>query len=1419
MLVERTVSRWQGGQWESNGEKLSDFRSARAYVLLAEPGAGKSTCFEQEDSNSDRSVAVTARRLLRRRLDDHPEWRDTTLFIDGLDEVRVGGGDLREPIDSLVRRLEALGNPRFRLSCREDSWLGQGDFLELSSVTDTEEIHIFRLDPLTDDDTDRILEAAGVPNPDRFWWKAMDSGLEAFLRNPLLLDILIKANDSGSWPEGRLATFASPCEALVRESNREHLDARDGQPFAVEEVVLAAGRLCSLLLLCGNSGWSRRGPGDDECPALSEAGDEQPLLKFSLDTKLFGGGAETGRRPRHRNIAEFLAASYLEHSIRSGGLSARRVLAWMQGIDGRVVPDLRGVSLWLAARIPAVRRSVIESDPVGVAYHGDAEHFSAEDTALLFRALEAELEHQLLTGERDRDSSSSLGALIAGPGRDILYDMLGARDRSEVRLHLIERLLRGLGEATLREIRSGDPGSEDARRRACTALDAIVRDPSWRSSVRSRALIELTRVFEDRAKDPSILLDLLHDLAEGEISEDNEEGLALWLLDSLYPRHLGPQQFWECIEQLWTAPQRDAESSLDAKYYWARRLVIRLASEDVRLLLETLVRNAQRLNKVLAESGMADFVARLLTRGLRQFGEELDPAELYEWFELVEVRKDSPSLVLAHCGELPRSTCGDLQWEFSGIYDWLHDHRDIQLSLISEELTRSASFPRDHGLDRQVSAKFVGDKVPPGFRRWCLEKAVALAVTQPASAIELVFWATTTREAWGRPLDDAQVLTEIRDTPFLREWYEQRTIQSEPGRKSQPASPTQERQPATAVPIHQHLLTIEAGEGPPEILHELGRVFLEGFQAGNEKRGRAALAIHLGGHDGMLETVTRGFRNVVKRTDLPTLEEIASLHGRGQPSTFGAPFLAGLVEEARASGWRLEHLDEAELRRALAFYLLSGQHSRPHPIPVSFKRTVLPHLERPEEPRPGWYHHAVENCPQTVADAFVAVNRARVRAGDLPDQHLYDLAWEPVDGHPGWELDYCEVAPLAVPRMFAAFPNRCTRAQVESLRLVLWAALKYMPHDDLRSLVLTKLRRIGMDHAQRGTWLGAGLFLDREACLPKVVEFLSRGTKRRRYALVNFLVPFREPLPEQGWPTTDLVTLIKVMGAKLTSSSYSDLSPFGWRLLSLLEEWLATLAERVDDETVAALRDLADNPTLKSCRGTLLRARDRQAKERRISNYKAPSIAELRGGLRGGPPISAADLAALVSDKLSELASRIRDGNTDAWQQYWHTDPGDPKGRKVIKPKAEEPCRDALLSGLQLLLGPQEVDAQPEGHHAEDARSDIIAIHGNHAVVIEVKKTDSKDLWSAMTDQLIAKYARDPRSGGYGIFLVFWFGANHLKEPPPIGPRPRSPEELDQVLKGLLTQEQRQTITIIVVDVAAPRGRVAPRFIRDRQFS
>ena len=889
--------------------------------------------------------------------------------------------------------------------------------------------------------------------------------MEAFLQNPLLLDILVKATQSGSWPEGRLATFERACETLATETNQEHLDSWDGHPFAVDQVVLAAGRLCSLVLLCGNSGWSRRGPGDDECPALSEAGEEQPLLKFALDSKLFEGAAEAGRRPRHRQIAEFLAAEYLHYVIRDRGLPATRVLAWMRGINGMVVPDLRGVSVWLAARNAESRCPVIESDPVGVAFHGDAEGFSRGDTALLFSGLEAQLKHQLVTQQWERASSASLGALVAGPGREVLYDMLRAPDRSSVRHHLVERLLRGLGEATLRSARSGVRAPANASRDVHTVLTATVRDPSWQCSVRNRALIELIWVLEDLAEGPSILLELLRDLAEGKMPEDKKGSLGLRLLDRLYPQHVGADQIWDYVERLWTTSPPTVKSWAGDQHGWVHRLLHRSAPEDLRILLETLVRNAQRLNKILAQNGAEHFAEGLLTRGLELFGEETEPAELYQWFELLQAADDWPGLALAHCEGVARKT-HDVPWVVvASIYGWLRAHRDIQLALLLEGLKLNATLPRDRALDHAIGVKFLGDDVPSGFRRWCLEKAVALAETDAASAVELAFWTVTERDAWGPSLNDEEVLVAVQNTPLLLEWHAQRAAELARHRESAQSLHSRERREAYASSNREQLSAVEAGQEPPELLHELGRVYLGGFEAGGINQARTGLGLHLGVERDLSEAVIRGFRYLVERTDLRALDHTAVLQaGSGLPP-FGAAFRAGLIEK---EGTRVEQFaprDEEGLGRALALYLLSGLHTRPHPLPISFKRPDMIHLRRPTQPRPKWYLHALENHPQTVADAFVAVTGARVRRKEQPDQHLYDLPWE---------REYRGVGPLAVPKMFTPFPSRCTKAQVESLRLILWAALNYMPRDDLRELVLQRLCRKGMDLAQRGTWLGAG---------------------------------------------------------------------------------------------------------------------------------------------------------------------------------------------------------------------------------------------------------------------------------------------------------------------------------------------------------
>ena len=197
----------------------------------------------------------------------------------------------------------------------------------------------------------------------------------------------------------------------------------------------------------------------------------------------------------------------------------------------------------------------------------------------------------------------------------------------------------------------------------------------------------------------------------------------------------------------------------------------------MRILIETLVRRAERLNKVLAQNNAEYFAEILLTRGLQLFGDEMVPAELYEWFELVQVAQDSPGLVLAHCEGVAGKSHDDRSKAVDLHYHWLRSNRDIQFALVLKGIKRNATLPRERALDHEIGVKFLGDDVPSGFRRWCLTKAVALAEANAASAVELAFWAVTEREGWGPPLNEEEVLATVGSTSLLMEWHERRAAE------------------------------------------------------------------------------------------------------------------------------------------------------------------------------------------------------------------------------------------------------------------------------------------------------------------------------------------------------------------------------------------------------------------------------------------------------------------------------------------------------------------------------------------------------------------------------------------------------------------------------------------------------------------
>src|SRR3989442_1748128 len=130
-----------------NPRYVSDYRAPSvSYVLLGEPGAGKTECFIEE-ARQQACEYVVARKFARAKNLD--QWINKTLFIDGLDEMRAGGGDGRIPLEDICSKLTELRNPPFRISCREADWLGAIDQQELISLAPERALRVLRLQPLS----------------------------------------------------------------------------------------------------------------------------------------------------------------------------------------------------------------------------------------------------------------------------------------------------------------------------------------------------------------------------------------------------------------------------------------------------------------------------------------------------------------------------------------------------------------------------------------------------------------------------------------------------------------------------------------------------------------------------------------------------------------------------------------------------------------------------------------------------------------------------------------------------------------------------------------------------------------------------------------------------------------------------------------------------------------------------------------------------------------------------------------------------------------------------------------------------------------------------------------------------------------------------------------------------------------------
>lgn len=1339
-LVPRHFSEILDDAAPTLGHELAEYRDTGVYVLLGDPGAGKTAAFKQEASDTG-GLFITARDFLD--LDIRDTWRNTTLFIDALDESRAGEGDGRTPLGRIRGKLDQLGRPRFRLSCREVDWLGASDRGALQGVTPDNLIVTLRLEPLTEEQALAILRSRpDVPGADAFMATARERGLEALLENPQTLHLLADALRGKDWPDSRAKTYDLACRQLVLEPNPEHLAAKRGKRPPIDQMLDGAGYLSAVGLLADIPAFSLN-EADPGYPSPEHLSPPSPLpMSQALATRLFKG--LDGRQrfmPIHRSVAEYLAARYLAQRLEAG-LPLGRVLALMTGADGGVVSGLRGLHAWLAVHSPSGRATLIDTDPLGVVLYGDVQSFSRMDKQRLLEGLHALARHH--AGFRWQDwSASPFGALSTPEMEPVFRDILTSPKRDEAQQALVDCVLDALRYG------AHQPALDDV-------VLAIVQEGDRASEVRIGALNVYLRSWR---RDPSPLLKLMEEIRSGQV-EDREDELLGILLDALFPGHIPVRRLLDYLHP----PKRPDFISMYVRF-WSGRLANKLANDDLPALLDELAQRQLPLD-LRHDYHFREMVGALLVRGIEAHGEDVPVARLHVWLGIGLDEYSHSQLDRKHQEHIDAWLSRRPQRYKEVLLHGLQtcaDEDKLRLCFhYCKQRLYGASIPEDLGL---WFLGLAGNKADSALARQMFEEAVTALILERGHqglSLELL-------ESWVQEHPEYQELLQS-----LLYWEYPDWRKEDAAHRRERRIEKAKRRSAWRRSYRDHLAELRTGRVAPQNLHKLAMVYFDLYSDIEGETPRDRLMDLLDGDSELVQAALEGLRAVPLQPDLPTVDEILELEAKGRMHFIRLPCLAAAEELFRETPAALLAWPDGVLERLLAF-----------------RYTYAAGEE------PAWVETLVTERPALVAKVLVAYVSRLFSAPKAHVHGLYPLQHDEA---------HAEVARLAVPSLLKSFPLRARKNQLTQLETLLKAGLRHMERADLTDQIAHRLGLKSLDASQRVYWLAAGLVLDPMHYEAELSAFVGSNQTRARHLAGFFYGRMERWSSDQTLPPSSLGLLIGLLGAGCYPVEWSSgahwVSP-AMETADLVQGLINRLGGAPDEEAARQLQGLLSDPKLSQWHGALRHAMQSQHVSRREALYRHPSREEVEHTLADLQPANAADLAALTGEYLGELARWMRDGHTDAYKQFWNED----SHRRPTTPKVEESCRNTLVDKLRERLGRLGVDVQPEAQYADEKRPDIRISYGGAQgfnLPIEIKRDRHRDLWRAMREQLIAQYTRDPGCMGRGIYLVFWFGGEGMPAPTDGGTRPRSAGELEDRLRNTLAPEEWRLIQVCVLDASRP---------------
>lgn len=1204
LFIPRRVSRLSTK--ESSGEKpilrLEECRDQAAWVLLGEPGAGKSEAFETEARATD-GICITIVKFLSD--DPAPLWQGKTLFLDGLDETRASGGDIGVLL-KVRASLKKLGNPKFRIACRAADWFGSTDSQAISDASPDGQLDIFVLEPLSIPEIQEILrQNHAIHDPEDFVENARKHGIDGLLHNPKTLGLLAESIRDGYWPNSRQETFELACKKLAEEDSKEHRIQRRDQATSAEQILEEAGQLCAVLLLSDKTGLALdAASADAQYPLIEELlPPDLSLAQLAARRKLFIQSPDGEERmvPSHRSVAEYLAARWLALQIDHHGLPLRRVMNLFIGNDQRTVAGLRGLYGWLALHCRAARRSLIEADPVTVVVYGDAKPMSVEDKRAILAGLKQEAKQHLAFRWEIR-SATPFGTLADKGLVPEFTAALSSGERDDASQSFVDCILDILDE--------GQPIPELA-----VSLKALITDESRWSGIRRYALAAWLKLSPPNEE----ALALLDAINERRLADADDE-LAGKLLDHLYPGAITPEKLLSYLH-----PPKKRNHIGGLSMFWAYDLPRTSPDSHLPVLLDQL---AARSDLDISDEIEFSFDCRrmlggLLSRGIDVHGDAISDERLFTWL----------AIGADQYGESRRE-----KEHHEAIANWLSKRPERYKAVValcykqceSNEHVRSCISTQVHRLH--------GATMPEDIGLWHLERASmsrneVLAEIHLFEAVGSLMFrqgcaglALETIEAWAEANPERKHLLDSMLAWEIPEWRQEDATR----KNARQVTRKTQRQEKTSQ-VFEHFSAIRDGSAAPGILHELAGVWMDHYTDTHGETPAERFDSYCEHGDEVLKAAEAGFLLCPLRSDLPSVAEIIDLSIKRREHFIRKPCLVGMELRWRQGASFVNALPDDCLRRMLAFRLTYGADNTPE-----------------------WFTYLVQTRPTLVAEVLVDYAGATLKARQDYISETYSLATDP---------SYRSVAELAVPELLAGFPVRAKSTQLSHLERLLKAAMRYTVQK-LAGMIEKKLAAKGMDVAQKVYWLTVAMLLDPAKYEPQLWQYVGKNWIRGNH-LCAFLDDGSDGISnDHSLMSGTLGKLIELLSPHAEFERMSGFVSGPMRRGDSIRSMVTRLGALATDEAAREIERLLAVPSLSKLKDALENARHQLKLKQREGDFRFPPLASVARILSNLGPTSSADLVALTVEYLDQIADQIRNDNDDGFRAFWNIENKQPTGRR-----------------------------------------------------------------------------------------------------------------------------------------------------------